>query len=152
MVSSRPTTPLPFCEDLMAKLYRESMQRCPPPPERGASSRLSGAGSTTPPTSRPQSRGPKVMIKKRVPPRPPQKQCAAFETPSSSRPTSPIPSVRLTAPVEQSIDEHRDERAESVEPPHLSTSPSRCPHCTIHSWLPHSHSCPNWKKGGLKKK
>ena len=32
----------------------------------------------------------------------------------------------------------------------MSASPSKCPHCTIHSWLPHSQNCPKWK--GLRKK
>jgi hypothetical protein len=35
----------------------------------------------------------------------------------------------------------------------LSTSPSsasRCPHCKIHSWLPHSAGCPNKKNWNLR--
>ena len=33
----------------------------------------------------------------------------------------------------------------------LSTSPSKCPHCTIHSWLPHSPQCPRWNNRNKKK-
>ncbi|XP_059084252.1 uncharacterized protein LOC131881420 isoform X2 [Tigriopus californicus] len=33
----------------------------------------------------------------------------------------------------------------------LSVSPSKCPHCTIHSWLPHSSNCAKWK-GGVRRR
>jgi len=45
---------------------------------------------------------------------------------SSSRPTSPLPSTS----------DYYDS----------SSSYSRCPHCTIHTWLPHSPACPNRRK------
>ena len=46
----------------------------------------------------------------------------------------------------------REQKRQSSRPaarsPPLASSPSRCPHCTIHSWLPHSHTCPKWKSPG----
>ena len=65
----------------------------------------------------------------------------SFKRPSSpisdrSRPSSPYASsLRATSP---SYDSHDSGDQEPVSAP-----VSRCPHCTIHTWLPHSPACPN---------
>ncbi len=65
-------------------------------------------------------------------------------TRTSRRFDSPQPTMRSLSPTSPML--AKSDLSTSAPP--LSTSPSsvnRCPHCKIHSWLPHSAGCPNKK-------
>ena len=91
-----------------------------------------------------------------------------------SAPKSPFANVQVFAMSEDDTDEgsssetdhqgHRSRRMMTSNPglipgvpegspsaSALSSSPSKCPHCTIHSWLPHSPQCPKWNNRNKKK-
>jgi hypothetical protein len=73
-------------------------------------------------------------------------------TTPTSRPTSPLgPDPRKLKRKSRNQDIPRSTLSPSKEM-QLSTSPSKCPHCTIHSWLPHSSACPNYHSYGVSKK
>lgn len=68
-------------------------------------------------------------------------------------PSAPVREVDDTPPEEPSGATPPSASGSSLSPGEtskVSTSPSKCPHCTIHSWLPHSQNCPKWK--GLRRK
>ena len=88
------------------------------------------------------TRSPAVVEEKRAPfkfPARPAQPDPEDRSGRSRRFDSPQPTMRSLSPTSPMIATTSDA---------LSTSPSsssRCPHCKIHSWLPHSAGCPNRK-------
>ena len=115
-------------------------------------------------SSRPPSRtGGRMRNKARAPPPPPvlqqqqlerDRRSASRDIPETSDPTSPSSSSSLKLwnrrrSYTKSIQAQQHHglqpetlSSEAAAATSLSTSPSKCPHCTIHSWLPHSSNCP----------
>jgi hypothetical protein len=90
--------------------------------------------------------------KKNRPPLPPFARDAskAAETPSEPALTAhslPEPIHDAAEEASSSADVPKQSLHVSPSPSSvaLSSSPSHCPHCAIHSWLPHSMACSKWK-------
>lgn len=67
--------------------------------------------------------------------------------PIGYRPTSPL-NMQATSSYQRNLSPTPEQSGGASS---LSVSPSKCPHCTIHSWLPHSTNCTKWK-GGLRRR
>ena len=114
------------------------------------------------------------LAAKRPPPGPPKRfneikerpvPSIAMESRTMSRPTSPVIPVQLNHPPRSGTSmgfydkDYETNRSQSYSKPRRRRSPipkpvyvqdqgsgSKCPHCKIHSWLPHSPNCPRLLK------
>jgi len=71
-----------------------------------------------------------------------QEKPVAFSNPTKIITTSRTGITRLR----RYTNEADSDEPQRVPAPEDEGAPSRCPHCDIHSWLPHSPSCPKLKK------
>lgn len=127
-VDTLQTHPDSVLESAARKLDVQHKRRAPEPPL---------SRPTTPGLSRPttpsfqEARSPRMQLQSSV--RSQDYAASAVSVPSASPisvPSAPPRQNALSSPISS--------------PGGGGVSPSKCPHCTIHSWLPHSHNCPKW--------